>query len=155
MWLKILVCALLIAFSVCLGRFASSSYRSRSAFYAQFSSLNERYLNELAYSRRPLAEFLSNGGFSGDFSQVIESFQGGKVNLERCNYLTEEEKGEILDYFSMLGKGDSHSQMQFFSSRKQILTERKETCAQEAKKRGDLYLKLGLLAGLAAVILII
>ena len=70
-------------------------------------------------------------------------------------FLTDEEKKECADYFSMLGKGDAFSQSGFFTARRAALAQKKEESEKEAKARGELYLKLGLLAGLAFVILII
>ena len=55
----------------------------------------------------------------------------------------------------MLGKGDAQSQSVFFAAKRAALQQRREESEKEAKARGALYLKLGLLAGLAFVILII
>ena len=55
----------------------------------------------------------------------------------------------------MLGRGDALSQSGFFSARRAALEQKKADTEKEAKARGALYLKLGLLAGLAFVILII
>ena len=55
----------------------------------------------------------------------------------------------------MLGRGDAQSQQSCFSAQKAILEEKKADSEREAKTRGELYLKLGLLAGLALVILIV
>ena len=69
--------------------------------------------------------------------------------------IPKEEWKEYGDYFSMLGKGDTVSQKNYFSSRKAILEEKKAVCEKECKTRNELYIKLGLLAGLAFVILIV
>ena len=57
--------------------------------------------------------------------------------------------------FSMLGTGDALSQKNYFSAQTAALTRKRENGVKEAKSRGELYVKLGLLAGLAAVILIV
>ena len=153
-WIKLLIAAAVIAFCILLGYLAANKYRVRKKFFAQFETFNERYLNELEYARKPLSVFLKEYTYSGDFAKVLEAFSEKKP-LPKSNSLTKEEETELNDYFSMLGKGDAQSQRGFFSARKGVLERKKTESEGEAKKRGELYLKLGLLAGLAIVILII
>ena len=151
MWLKLLLSALIIAFCTLLGYLASSKYRSRRAFYAQMYAFNERYLNELAFSRRSLKELFGEIGEEGDFYDLLKR-RGGEVKL---SYLTEQERKECEDYLNMLGAGDSFSQSNYFSAKKQAIEEKKSESERAARDNQSLYLKLGLLAGLAFVILII
>ena len=155
MWIKFLLCGLIIAFCIALGYLAAEKYRSRRNFYAQFSSFNERYLGELSYARKPIENFLDTYEYTGDFRKTIEAVRRHEGELPKLNYLTEEERRECIDYFSMLGRGDSGSQSAFFSTKKSVLVEKKGATEAEAKHRSNLYIKLGLLAGLAFVILII
>lgn len=151
MWLKLLLSAVIVAFCTLLGYLAASKYRARKKFYAQMYAFNERYLNELTYARRKLKELLEEIGESGDFYELFKQ-KGGEIKLE---YLSKQEKGECADYFRMLGAGDSFSQKSYFSSKKEMLESKKGETEKESAARGSLYLKLGLLAGLAFVILII
>lgn len=155
MWIKLLLSGVIIAFCIFLGYLAAGKYRSRKKFFSQFCSLNERYLTELGYARRPLEEFFGEYTYEGDFGKLVERFKRERNLLNSFPYLTEEEKRLIEDYFSMMGKGDSHSQNGYFNTQKSALEEKKKSSDREAKERGDLYLKLGLLAGLAIVILIV
>jgi len=155
-WLKLIVGALVVLFGVAVGYFAAGKYRLRKEFFAEFAAFNERYLGELTYARRPLKEFLTAYSYEGEFKKLLSELQTtGGVRAEKRDFLSEEEKTLVGDYFSMLGRGDSRSQIDYFSSRKRELTEKKEGSEREAKQRGELYLKLGLLAGLAVVILIV
>ena len=61
----------------------------------------------------------------------------------------------IEDYFFMLGKGDSASQKGYFSSLKDTLVKLENETKIEAKRYGDLYLKIGFLFGLLVLILIV
>ncbi|MDE6274788.1 MAG: hypothetical protein K2L87_07065, partial [Clostridiales bacterium] len=54
MWLKLLLCGVIICFCIFLGWFAAGKYRNRRAFFAQFAAFNERYLSELGFHRRSL-----------------------------------------------------------------------------------------------------
>ena len=155
LWLKIVLCVVIVTFCTLLGYFAAGKYRARKRFYAQLFTFNERYLNELGYTRRPLSTFLQESTYTGEFGKLITSFMKSREVKLTYPWLKEDERTECSNYFSMLGKGDALSQKGFFTSRQSMLAEKKATCEHEAKSRSDLYLKLGLLAGLAFVILIV
>ncbi len=154
MWLKFVLAGLVIAFCTLLGYFAAGKYRARRSFFAQWSDLNEKYLSELKYRRAPLPEFLKECKLTGEFGKAAESSLKGNGELKAA-FLTEEEKKDALVYFGQLGRGDSRSQLGFFEGKRALLLTKKEGAEKDAKERGELYLKLGLLAGLAFVILIV
>lgn len=155
MWLKILLAIVIIACSTAGGYLAANKFRARKKFYMQFSAFNERYLNELNYARRPLSAFLKEYEYTGDFDKMLKGFSENREKKVAYSYLTQEERAACADYFSMLGKGDAHSQKNFFSAKKAGIEEKRAAAEKEAKSRGSLYVKLGLLAGLAVVILIV
>ena len=154
-WLKLLIGGLVIAFCIFLGYLAAGKYRSRKKFFTQLASFNERYLTELCYARKPLPEFLREYPYAGDFEKTISGFSEKRETDLKLNYLTKEEKKLCADYFGMLGKGDAVSQKSYYSAQKAELEAKKSASEKEAKSRGELYIKLGLLAGLAFVILIV
>lgn len=155
LWLKFLLGGLIIAFCTLLGWFASGKYRQRKSYFTQLASLNEKYLAELKYTRKPMKQFLSELPLTGDFQKSSEEFLSGKTISLNFPYLKEDEKRMITEYFSMLGKGDSNSQNSYFSSKSNEITSKKQEAEKNSKEYGELYLKLGLLAGLAFVILIV
>ena len=146
MWLKILICIAVIAFFTGLGYLISGKYRARKKFYTQFCAFNERYLNELTFTRKPLSSFLKEFEYTGDFGKTIEAAEKREGEI-KYSYLSKEEK--------KLGKGDSASQKNFFAAQKAKLEEKRTDSEKQAKARSELYLKLGLLLGLAIVILIL
>ena len=140
MWIKFALCALIVAFSVAVGAFASGKYRARKKLYAQFCAFNERYLTELKYMRRPIGEFFAAYAYEGDFKEIVAAAMRREPTTVKTEYLTQEERGCLDDYFS---------------AQKEYLAAKKGESEREAKERAELYLKLGLLAGLALVILIV
>ena len=154
MWLKILICIAVIAFFTGLGYLISGKYRARKKFYTQFCAFNERYLNELTFTRKPLSSFLKEFEYTGDFGKTIEAAEKREGEI-KYSYLKKKEKKTVADYFQMLGKGDSASQKNFFAAQKAKLEEKRTDSEKQAKARSELYLKLGLLLGLAIVILIL
>ncbi len=154
-WLKLLLALITIGFCVLLGYVAAGKYRLRKLFYTQFSLFHDRYLNELSYYRKPLPDFLKSYEYQGDFQKTVDAFLKTREVQVQYPYLKKEEQQFIKEYFNMLGKGDARSQNGYFSQQSGQLNEKKTKSEKEAKTYGELYLKLGLLAGLAFVILII
>lgn len=155
LWIKFVLAGLIIAFCTLLGWFASGKYRARRSFYLQFNELNNKYLSELKFARKPLTQFLKESRFKGDFEKFVGEFSRSRNVKTEYSYLTQTEKEYVAEYFSMLGRGDSHSQSGYFTAQSEGLNQKKEAIEKEAKSRSELYLKLGLLAGLAFVILIV
>ncbi len=155
MWLKFLLAGLIVCFCTLLGYLAAGKYRARKSLFLQLYEFNERYLTELKYRRKPLTEFLEEQSFEGDFSKIMREFGKTRKADFSLAYLTQTEKEDAKGYLLMLGKGDSRAQLGYFEGQRAALAEKKSACLREAAERGELYIKLGLLAGLALVILIV
>ena len=163
--LKFIVGIALIAFTTFCGYFLSGKYRKRKAFFRQLRGFNDRFINEISYFRRPIEEFVAGYPYNGDFAVLLKSFfyrlksssAQDKTVLELSNvtFLSEEEMHLIEDYFLMLGKGDSLSQKNYFSSVKEKLVKLESETEMQAKRYGDLYIKIGFLCGLLFLILIV
>ena len=157
--LKILLGCTIIAFSCFCGYLLSKRYRQRKYFFRQLYDFNQRFLNEIAYYRRPIQEFSAKYTYQGEFEDVLHAYlsslTSGVFDLSTYTFLNEEERGFLCDYFQMLGKGDSSSQKTYYSSVKETLLKWKTVSEDEGKKYEDLYIKLGFLCGLFILILII
>ncbi len=155
----------IIAFTTFLGYLCSKKYRKRKNFFTQWTSFNERFLNEIAYYRRPLQDFFMKYTYKEEFAMLLDRFlQAVKNGIPLHDYLLstpdfdflkKEEKQGVENYFSVLGKGDSSSQKSYFSAQKQAISEWEKHAKDTAKKYGDLYVKLGFLCGLLILILIL
>ena len=155
MWLKIIICIAVIAFSTAVGYLLAGKYRARKKFYEQFCLFNKQYLNELSYTRKSLPDFLKEHEYTGDFAKAIKKCVEARDTSVNFSFLGKEERAACGNYFSMLGKGDALSQKSYFGAQTQVLEARYADEEKQAKSRSSLYVKLGLLAGLAIVILII
>lgn len=158
--LKIVVGIAIVAFTSYCGFLLSKKYRRRKRFFADFDEFNERFLSEIAYLRRPLRQFADNARYQSEFGDVLEAYfssqeDGKPFEIGDFSLLKTDERQELLDYFSMLGRGDSASQKGYFTSVKNSLKARREQSDQEAKKYGELYIKLGFLLGLTVLIIIL
>lgn len=154
--LKLLLCVAAVALCVAFSYLLTGKYRSRMQFYYNFNLFNERLINEVSYTRIPLPAFLEKYTFTGDFKGMLEQKKGdfstGNYSLP---YLGEDEKKYLADYFCMIGRSDAASQRTFLSAARQEISEKKKSTEEAYKKYFALYLKLGFLAGLVLVVLIV
>lgn len=154
--LKFLLCALM--FSLCVGcaYWLTRRYKKRKDFFYNLDLFNERLVNEVSYTKIPLPAFAEKYEFTGDFKKMLtdkkDDFQAEKYDFE---YLTEDEKKFLCDYFRMVGGSDAASQKTYLSALRKEIEERRRTSEDIYKKYFALYLKLGFLAGLVLVILIV
>ncbi len=163
--IKLLLGLAIVAFTSFCGYLLAGKYRRRKQFFIQLHAFNERFLSEIAYYRRPLGEFVAGYEYKGEFRELLfDYFQAIKDREGRGLFLTEEgryaflkseEKRTVEDYFLMLGKGDSASQRGYFSTVKSTLASLRQDAEEQAKRYGDLFIKLGFLCGLLLLILIV
>lgn len=162
---KFLLGVAIVAFSSYCGFVFAKKYRKRKLFFGQLKEFNERFLSEISYYRRPIGEFATAYFYKGEFQDFLQTYFAEidelSQNLEKtvafddCEFLNDEEKSVITDYFKMLGKGDSASQKLYFSAAKERLVKMQASAENDCKKYGDLYVKLGFLFGLFVLILMI
>lgn len=165
MMIKFFLGIVIIAFTSLCGHLLAKKYRLRKDFFKQFKEFNERFLNEISYYRRPIQEFIGAYSYRGAFQDLLNhycvSLRGSDYSAEIASqlaaydFLTEEEKRTVEDYFLMLGKGDSASQKTYFSSVKEGISTLYAEAESAAKRYGDLYIKIGFLCGLLILILIV
>ena len=165
MLIKFFLGVAIVAFTSFCGHLLAKKYRQRRLFFEQFYTFNENFLSEIAYYRRPIKEFASLRAYEGEFDDCLsEIFTAIEQNLsisgvfaksDNYTFLKEEDRKTTEDYFSMLGKGDSASQRAYFSSIKERLLALRKESETDAKRYGDLYVKIGFLCGLLILILIV
>lgn len=162
MVIKGLLCLSILTFTSAVGYFLATKYRQRKLFFNQLYEFNERFLREISYSKRPLKEFIESYSYKAEFADILSLYIDVLGDFDKIfsifseiSFLNQEEKKILSDYFSLLGKGDSESQKSYFTSVKSTLDSYKSGAEKEYKKYADLYVKLGVLVGLAIIIIII
>lgn len=163
--IKFLLGVAMVAFTAFCGYLLAKKYRQRKLFFQQLKDFNERFLNEISYYRRPIAEFVSGYSYQGEFQTLLalffEKIQERSVmekiflNDDEFSFLSRDEKRLVEDYFQMLGKGDTVSQKGYFSSVRDSLTKLQVGAETECQKYGDLYVEIGFLCGLLILILMV
>ena len=163
--LKVVLGVAIVAVFTAGGYILSKKYRQRRRFLGQFREFNEQFINEITYYRRPIKEFLSMHTFEGEFHLLLQSYmmsldqhreEGGQpLDLSPYAFLCENERVDVLDYFTALGKGDTVSQKSYLQSMRERLTKYESEAISQGKKYENLYIELGFLCGLFILILII
>ena len=163
--LKFLLGICVVAFSSFCGYIFAKKYKKRKDFFTQMSYFNEKFLNEVAYYKRPLSEFFHLHSRKDEFGAFSKFFLDGLGNSDlRSNcqkYLNElacfsmDEIEFILGYFFSLGKEDSNAQAKYFTAIKSALVEYMGRAKEDYNRYGNLYVKLGFLCGLTILILIV
>ena len=74
MMIKFLLGIAIVAFTSFCGYVFTKKYRRRKLFFTQLKELNERFLNEISYYRRPLGDFFRSGTYKGEFYFLVEEF---------------------------------------------------------------------------------
>lgn len=162
MLIKITVCLAILCFTTAVGYILASKFRNRKLFFEQLKLFNERFLREIDYAKRPIKEFIQIYAYKGDFNDILAIYLEKLGHFDdflslfpEISYFTREEERMICDYFNALGKGDSSTQKSNFSCFDAQLNEYSKKAEIEYKKYANLYVKLGVLIGLAIIIIIV
>ena len=159
---KILICLSILIFTSGCGYYLARKDRQRKLFFRQYEIFNEHFLQEIRSLRRPLHEFISSKSYKAEFADLLGIYMnslGKTVDLcdefEEFTFLTLEERRDLAEYFNRLGKSDSDSQNRFYDEMKGRISGLVKSANEEYGKYADLYVKLGVLIGLAIIIIII
>ncbi len=155
--LKAILCVGLFALCVAIALLLTKKYRHRKDFFYNWNLFNERLLNEVSYTKTPLPAFVEKYSFNGDFRQILEDKKrrGFDASHIECAYLTKDEQKLLSDYFMMVGKSDAVSQRTYLSAVRGEIGDRRRASEEVYQKYFSLYIKLGVLAGLILVILVL
>lgn len=157
--------ALFVCFSAA-GKYYSDKKSKKALFFSSLCEFNGDYIKEMRFSRRHIAEILSEKYASASLNALLQKVKNSRLKNEEIKnefvetkalglVLSEKEKSDVSAYFFKLGKSDAFSQieecMRYGDIFKKYLLESEAT----DKKYGTLYKKLGVVFGLIAFVIII
>ena len=164
--MKYLFLAVLSGISVYIGYIFSRKYKIRANFFQALVMLCQKFDVEINYSRERLKNI-----FLGLDEKQKKKLQGIDINFlfylnnetnfdrdslfRNLRFLKEEEKDVIFMFFKNLGRSDVDSQskeIKNFQTRFETLS---VTANNENKKYGSLSVKLGIVAGLVIIVILI
>ena len=161
----ILLIALLIV-CVLIGYIFSRKYSTRANFFKAIISLCQKFDIEINYSRERLKNIFLNldENIKKDLKGIDKnylSFIDKETPLDKnslftgINFLKEEEKDVLFNFFRVLGRSDVESQSREIKNFLKRFEELSQTAITENKKYGSLSIKLGVIAGLVLIVLVI
>ena len=160
--IKFVVGIVVVLFATYCGRALANKYKVRKMLYADMYAFNVRLLEEIAYGKRPLEDFCQKYATGATFGLLLKDLLQHRalrktleVDMGEYTFLAEDEKRFIQEYFSAIGRADSYSQKAYFAQAANRLQSLKAKGEEECKSRTDLYTKLGFLAGLAVLIIVV
>ncbi len=160
--MKIIVGIAVVVFTTYCGWFLSRKYRRRKKFFFDMQEFNLCFLEEIGYAKRPFEVFCARRHYTGEFGELIEDVltrraekKTTKMPMDEYTFLSLDERAFVGEYFQTVGRADSQSQKGYFSGAKLKLDSLKTKGEDDSKKYTDLYTKLGFLAGLAIMIVLL
>lgn len=164
--MKYLFMILLFCLCVFVGYYYSSKFSKRKKFYSSLISFADKLALEINFSRERLKVLTENFdastrknllGIDEGFVEYLD--KKGELTTEnifkKAQILTKEEKENVLLFLKILGRSDVENQTKEIKNFVSRFEETRQKCDQDQKKYGSLALKLGIIAGLFCVIILI
>ncbi len=161
---------ILIVFLFCLccgvGYVFSIKYQKRKKFYGSLISLADKLSLEINFSRERLKVLLENFdknskqhllGIDENFERYLDKSceLTNEEIFKKADCLKQDEKDQILLFLKTLGRSDVENQTKEIQGFVERFKQTKAKCDEEQKKFGSLSVKLGVIAGLFCVIILI
>lgn len=145
----------IVLFLTYIGYFLSGKYRAAKKFYVDWEQFHQKFLTEAGYARRPLGEVIESFKDRGAFGAFLTEYGKRHVWEGKIDFFGKEDNDFLREYFSFLGRTDFKAQKEYFDGVNKKLSSARERAEKDAVRYTDLYVKLGFLLGLIAVILLL
>lgn len=163
--LKLAIGGILCFISTYLGITGKSYYDKRYKYLADFNDFLLSLIDGISYSKDRLPEIAkkylssSKGQFGKNLSEylsLIETCQEGEKigKCFDCKYLKKSDKEYFKDFFLSLGKVDYDTQISRLNLSKAEIGKMLSKAEKDCKSTGNLLSKLGLLLGIAIMIIL-
>lgn len=154
----------LLALIMCyIGVLVKRRYKSRVAFFKSACEFSSSLATELGMKKTPMPEIANKflKGREGEFEKVVESWIAIAKNATtfgfddiKTSFLKTDEKKELAEFFSSLGKTNLDDQLSHVAYYKNLFEQKRKTSEDEDKKLGGMYFKLCVLFGLAILLIL-
>lgn len=164
--MKYILLIFLMFVCIFIGFIFSKKYSLRANFFKAIISLCQKFDIEINYSRERLKNIFLNlddnikknlKGIDKNYISFIDKETPlDKVSLFlNINFLKEEEKDILFNFFRSLGRSDLESQSKEIKNYLVKFNEFSQKTSLDNKKYGSLSIKLGVIAGLVLIVLFI
>ncbi len=155
--MKIFLGITLLITSTLLGYFLSLKYKNKKRFYSDFFDFNLKLKKEVAFSQYTIIELIDKTSKTktSDFNASLDNIivkNSSKINI---SYLSESEVDFFKNYCANIGSVDKTSQIEYLTIIQNEIEIKKTQAYLDEKKYCSLYIKLGFLLGLIALIILL
>ncbi len=156
--IKIILGIVIISLSIYSGYKLSSKFKIRYDFFSDYYNFNQKMIEEVNFRKNSIINVIEKFSCKEHFKNLLLNYKQylSTNHFEPPLYfLSENEKEDVVLYFTNLGKNDTKNELNSLKSYENKLKEIKNCTEIENKKYKTLYLKLSFLFGLLIFILII
>lgn len=141
-------------------------YADREKFYTDAEAFAAYVSSELGFRKTTLPVLIAgfSEGKKGAFPEMLGRFtgalslaggqQGAAVSAADSLKLKPDEKKEMKEFLSALGRTALDDQLSSASHWKEVFAAKRSKCAEETKRLGGMYFKLAVLLGIALIVLV-
>lgn len=153
--------------SAFVGGAIGNRYRARLRIANEWERFNREMLANVRFVKRPVSEFIESyrEGMKGAFAELMQRYGAlcadGKANESEISALTakvevdRKMRNVIREYFFKLGKTDEENQLRTLEYYQGVLSDYTKACDKLCRTNGKLAERLGLLIGLAVMIMMV
>ncbi len=161
--LRLIAGGLLALIACYFGLLIKRRYKSRAEYYKSACEFVKCVATELSMKKTPMPDIAENflKGRNGDFEKTVETWldlarKGKTFAYENAtvSFLKNEEKKQIADFFSALGKTALDDQLSHAGYYENVFEAKRAKCEDESKKLGGMYFKLCVLLGIAIMLIL-
>ncbi len=155
LYLRLSIGVIFILLSTKIGKNKGIKYKNSFNFYESCLTFCNAFKGDLLYKKSKLEDFLTLEYSSLDFIKMLKNYiQNQEIN-DYPEYLKEDERLDIYNFLSSLGKTDSVSQLEVVDAFKSKFTLKLAEKNLEYKKYYSLSVKLGFVIGVAFMIMVV
>ncbi len=164
--MKWIIMAVLFVFCVAIGFFMSLKYKRRENFYSALIMFAQKLDVEINFSRERLKKLIEDMDEKNKknlfgLDKNFLAYLGGSAELSQSElfkniqFLKPEEKETVFLFFRSLGRSDVLGQSKEIANFSKRFDDSLGKCAAENKKYGSLCVKLGVVAGLFLLVIML
>ncbi len=155
--MNILLGVICLGFCTGFGYYLSMKYTERKKFFLDFYQFNKTLKTEISFAQNSLLTIVKK--FENEKSVFFENltnyiFNNQPINLDKKTF-TEDEINFFKSYLGNIGATDKSTQINFLESANVNLNENLIKSKEQEKKYKSLYIKMGFLIGLIALIILL
>lgn len=158
--------AIMFTFCVGVGYFFSLKYKRRQNFYSSLIMFAQKLDVEINFSRERLKKLIEdmdekNKKYLFGLDKNFLAYLSGNLELKQADlfrnitFLKNEEKETIFLFFKSLGRSDVLGQSKEIANFSKRFDDSLTKCSTENKKYGSLCFKLGIVAGLFLIVIML